>query len=1178
MTRRYLAITSSILLAVLTVAAFSLTTQPGRDLLARGISWLVSSPEQRVSLVGLDIDRRGTIFAEQIQVEDARGAWICVQRVSITPHWRQVLSGALALETMHAARVQLLRLPQASSSTTAPSAFSIPLMMVDTATFEELALEAPVLGSPLRAALQARIQWNAPQWQVDLALEDLEGDGTLSLHGQSDGQEVSLQARVHEERGALHRLLTSATGPITMQLAASGPLHAWRGQITLHLADLAAANADLEMEGDRRLHVHAQMHAGEALPAWAREPLHAEATLTWDAHGIEVPHLALVHPVVTVTAQGRMDGSRGAWNATVNATQGEFTAAWSGSLHHDAQGVSCAGQVHAQWTQGRDPVFAEASGDIHVAWDGPWETRWDVSATLASPGPWRGQLELAGPALAPQGTVRLLLVEHPPLPLVLSRLLGTAPSVSAQWAVTAGRLHLRGLHLEAPLSAQGDMQVTAQGITTHGDMRLAPRVLDLAPHGGQASLEGTWPHDITATFHLPRVDLAPTDKSPGLGDLRGRVHWQQPQITLEATATAQGMPLRAALQGAYTSTALRIDTGRLEAGPNQLTCSGTWDPHAMRLTGQAQLHAPDLGPISRWLGTSLQGSLSAETTVRTQKDTRRITAHGHGQVDGAGWTTGAMEFSGELQDSRLEARLALKGPQIGTISLDTTLLTLVGPMDELTAELRAQAKANTVHATVRTHQGFPPKRIEVSALSGRILGLALSQTTALRLTLGKEEISWTPWQLQLGSTRFTAQGRVGQTLEARVGIHGSLAPIPGLAGLVNQRLAGEVNATATVSGPSSDPRVHVQAVAEAVRYEHLQWGLLFQHGRGRVETTADGMVLALHGQDAHNGTALFTGRWDLKDTARIQGQLAAFTLMDTDAAQVAASGAIELLWQQAGRITADLEIPKAHIRLPRNLTTIPRLEVEEEPPAAGTQPTAKTAPPLSVDLRLRTTAPATVQGHGLTSSWNAQLHLVGNLAQPTIDGELLLHQGDWQFLGRRFNLTQGRIHFPEPGRPFVDLTARATAPGIETTARLMGPTDALHLDLSSTPTLPTEEILARTLFGRSLRQISAFQALRLAQAAASLGNPRGAAGALKGLEELEAKIRSTGIDVGTDAQDNPTIGIDREIGDYHIRAERSLGGGDTTRVEVQITPNLGVRTEIGGDSRQGAGVQWSMDY
>ncbi|MBC7356873.1 MAG: hypothetical protein H5U09_11880, partial [Desulfomicrobiaceae bacterium] len=58
----------------------------------------------------------------------------------------------------------------------------------------------------------------------------------------------------------------------------------------------------------------------------------------------------------------------------------------------------------------------------------------------------------------------------------------------------------------------------------------------------------------------------------------------------------------------------------------------------------------------------------------------------------------------------------------------------------------------------------------------------------------------------------------------------------------------------------------------------------------------------------------------------------------------------------------------------------------------------------------------------------------------------------------------------------------------------------------------------------------------------------------------------------------PTIGIEREIGDYHIRAERSLGGGDSTSVEVQITPNLGVRTEIGDDSRQGAGVQWSMDY
>jgi autotransporter translocation and assembly factor TamB len=1177
MTRRHLAITSSIILAVLGLAAFSLTTQPGRDLLAHGISWLVSSPEQRVTLSGLDIDRRGSIFAEHVQVEDARGVWIRARHIAIAPKWRHVLAGDFALQTIRAAHVQLARLPQASSSPSAPPDLEIPPVTVEAITLEELRLEAPVAGSPLRAAIQASVRWQAPLWQAELLVQDLEGDGILTAQGHGNAQEAMLQARLTEERGALHRLLTNATGPITMQLTASGPLHAWRGQITLHLADLAAANADFQMEGDRRLHVHAEMHAGEALPDWAREPLRAEATLVWDARGIKVPHLTLAHPVVTVTAQGRMDGSRGAWNATVNATQDEFTAAWSGSLHHDAQGASCAGQAHVQWTQGRDPIFAEAGGDIHVTWDGPWETRWDVTATLASSGPWRGHLELAGPALAPQGTLRLRLVERPPLPLVLTRLLGAAPSVSAQWAVAEGTLHLRKLHLEAPLSAQGEMQVAAHGITTHVDMRLAPQALDLTPQGGQARLEGTWPHDITAAFHLPRVDLAPTGAAPGLGDLRGRVRWQQPRITLEATATAHGIPLKAAVQGAYTSTALRVDTGRLEAGPNQLTCSGTWDPQTARLTGQAQLHAPDLGSVSRWLGASLQGSLSADTTVRTQKDTRRITAHGHGQVDGAGWTSGAMEFSGELQDSRLEARLSLKGPQIGTISLDSTLLTLAGPLDELTAELRAQANTNTVRATVRTHQGFPPKRIEVSTLSGRILGLALSQTTALRLTLGKEEISWSPWQLQLGSTRFTAQGRVGQTLDARVGIHGSLAPIPGLAGLVNQRLAGEVNATATLSGPSSDPRVHVQAVAQAVRYEHLQWGILFQHGRGRVETTADGMVLALQGQDAHNGTARFTGRWNLKDTARIQGQLAAFTLMDTDTAQVAASGAIELLWQKAGRITADLEIPKAHIRLPRNLTTIPRLDVEEVPPAAAASQ-ASAAAPLALDVQLRTTAPATVQGHGLASAWDARLHVTGNTAHPALDGALRLRQGTWQFLGRRFDLTQGRIHFPEPDRPFVDLTARATAPGIETTARILGPVDALHLDLTSTPTLPTEEILARTLFGRALRQISPFQALRLAQTAASLSNPNGAGGSLAALEALEAKIRGTGLDVGTDAQDNPTIGIEREIGDYHIRAERSLGGGDSTSVEVQITPNLGVRTEIGDDSRQGAGVQWSMDY
>lgn len=1174
---------ASIVLAVMALAAASVTTPRGRDILAWGISQILSSPEQHVRLVGLDFDRHGTITLAQIYVEDPQGIWLHAHQITITPHWRRVLTGTMALQAISVARLQVAHLPQTSSAAHTSPSFKIPPVAVGSLILEELQLKVPVLETPLRAAIQASIQWNAPQWRTEIFLQDLEGDGVLVGQGQGTAQEASFSLQLTEGRGILHRLMGITTGPIHAELTGSGPLHAWSGHLTLRLATVAAANADLQMEGKGQLRLRAEIRAGESLPAWAQNPLQAEATLVWADGAAKIPSLTLVHPLATISAQGRMDGSQGTWNATVSIAHHKYAATWSGDLRHDAQGIAWAGHMYTQWTQNHEPICVEADGAIHVAWEGPWETSWEVAVTLPqiSPGPWRGHIELTGPTLTPQGEVRLRLVEYPALAPVFSRLLGEAPSASAQWSATDnGELHLQDLHLDAPLRVQGQMQVTSQGnITTDLELLLDPQVLALAPQGARASLRGQWPHESTAILEMAHVDFGlETPASFSLRNVHAQVHWHKPKIALEVTAMAQATPLNGSAQGMYAEGELCLDAGRLDVGPNRLTCSGTWNPWTARLAGQVQVHAPDLRPVALWLGTSLGGSLTMDTVVSTQGRSLRLTTNGRGQVEGEGWTSGAMEFSATMTDSQIQGRLSLKEPQIGNFPMDTGLVTFFGPKDALTAEVRLQAQKDMVRATVRTHTGSSLQKIEVSALSGRILGLALSQETPLRLAVSPGQISWQWWKVHLDSTQISTQGRVGKTLDAQMDVQGSLAPIPGLFGLANQRLAGQVNATATVSGSRDHPRLYLEAAAHDVRYEHLQWGVLFQRGHGQVETTPNGVTFSLQGQDAHNGTARFTGKWDMEDTAHIQGQLATFTLMDTDTARVAASGTTELLWQGAGRISANLDILKAHIRLPRNLTTIPRLDVEEEPPAAETLQASKATFPLTLDLQLRTSAPATVQGHGITSAWDAQLHLSGDTIHPSMAGELRLRHGTWQFLGRRFDLTQGHIHFPEPSRAFVDLTAQATAPGIKTTARILGPADALHLDLTSIPTLPTEEILARTLFGRSLRQISPFQALRLAQTAANISNPRGLMASLGALEALEERLRSTGIDVGSDAQDNPTIGIEREVGNYHIRAERSLGGGDKTSVEVHITPNLGVRTEIGGDSRQGAGVQWSMDY
>jgi len=39
-----------------------------------------------------------------------------------------------------------------------------------------------------------------------------------------------------------------------------------------------------------------------------------------------------------------------------------------------------------------------------------------------------------------------------------------------------------------------------------------------------------------------------------------------------------------------------------------------------------------------------------------------------------------------------------------------------------------------------------------------------------------------------------------------------------------------------------------------------------------------------------------------------------------------------------------------------------------------------------------------------------------------------------------------------------------------------------------------------------------------------------------------------------------------------------VSGQDKTTVEIHLTPDISVETEVGSDSRQGGGINWKHDY
>ncbi|MBA4353147.1 MAG: hypothetical protein C0409_00505 [Novosphingobium sp.] len=221
-----------------------------------------------------------------------------------------------------------------------------------------------------------------------------------------------------------------------------------------------------------------------------------------------------------------------------------------------------------------------------------------------------------------------------------------------------------------------------------------------------------------------------------------------------------------------------------------------------------------------------------------------------------------------------------------------------------------------------------------------------------------------------------------------------------------------------------------------------------------------------------------------------------------------------------------------------------------------------------------------VRGLGLDSEWGADIRLRGTTAAPQIFGTADLVRGGYEFAGKRFELTRGRIRFTGevPVDPLLDIVAEGDANNVSAKISITGSGVKPIITFSSTPALPEEELLSRLLFGSSITQISAPEAVQLASALASL---RGGGG-LDPINKLRAAI---GLDrlriVGAD----PTVGAGTSIavGKYigrrfFVELVTDGGGYSATSVEFRITRWLALLATMSTVGDESINLKASKDY
>jgi translocation and assembly module TamB len=235
-------------------------------------------------------------------------------------------------------------------------------------------------------------------------------------------------------------------------------------------------------------------------------------------------------------------------------------------------------------------------------------------------------------------------------------------------------------------------------------------------------------------------------------------------------------------------------------------------------------------------------------------------------------------------------------------------------------------------------------------------------------------------------------------------------------------------------------------------------------------------------------------------------------------------------------------------------------------------------------LDIEVTMPNNVraEGYGVNTEWQGNITVAGTVGTPKIGGEITLVRGFAEFLGRQFTLDEGSV-IPDPdeaGNARVAITGSYTQDDLTVEINIAGPAASPDIEWSSVPALPRDEIISRLYFGRSSPQLTAYEAIQLAQLSASLagfgstGGVLGFARSVVGLDVLRIEPPESG-DIS-----NPTVTVGKYVTErVYVGARRDADtSSSSVEVEVDITPNISAEVETGTDDTQAAGINWHWNY
>lgn len=459
----------------------------------------------------------------------------------------------------------------------------------------------------------------------------------------------------------------------------------------------------------------------------------------------------------------------------------------------------------------------------------------------------------------------------------------------------------------------------------------------------------------------------------------------------------------------------------------------------------------------------------------------------------------------------------------------------------------------------------------VKSTSGETIGRFQGRVTGLGNGRWRDELSRNP-------------------LFAQARFNGGAASLWRLTGIDTIDLTGPLIAAADVSGTLANPQIKGQVRTESARLESPVTGTVVTDIKAYGKFDGSRLILPrFSGVTRGGGTVSGSGSFDFAVapgagvgiSIDIDAKNAALLARDDFAATI--TGPLQIRSKAGGGvISGDITVNRSFFRFGRAsaVTALPSIKTSEINRRADERPRAAPTGPWRFAIAANIPNRLQVEGLGLDSEWRADLKISGTPDELMLVGDANLVRGNYTFAGRRFQLRRGRIQFVgnKPPNPNLDIEAEANLADLDATINITGSGNQPDIAFNSTPALPQDELLSRMLFGSSIANLSAPEAVQLAAAVASLNGGGG-------LDPINRLRKAVGLDRLRILPADIASGTGTSIaaGKYitrnaYVELITDGQGYSATRLEFQITRWLSILSTVSTLGRQSANIRISKDY